>query len=111
MALDDVMAGLDEWIAGNDHAEFYWHPYTDRAQLKLNNRVPANDRPLSRIRSWIDDEFISKTMFGLVCRLGRAMPPSVAPISAVYARALTTRTYSERSYRGFCTPRRVHFTV
>ena len=36
-------------IAGNDHVEFYWFPYTDRAQLKRNNRVPADDRPLSRV--------------------------------------------------------------
>src|SRR3569833_1347994 len=99
MALDDVMAGLDEWIAGNDHAEFYWHPYTDRAQLKLNNRVPANDRPLSRFRSWLDDEFLSNTLFGLVCRLGRAVPATVAPLSAVTARALTQRTYPARSDR------------
>ena len=110
MPLADVLAGIDEWIGGNDHAEFYWHPYTDRAQLKLNNKVPENDRPLSRFRGWLDDEFLSNTMFGLVCRLGRAVPATVAPLNAINARALTTRTYTERSDRVFCTPRRVRFT-
>ncbi|WP_433299940.1 D-arabinono-1,4-lactone oxidase [Actinoplanes sp. CA-030573] len=110
MALTDVLAGLDEWIPANEHVEFYWYPYTDRAQLKINNKVPANDRPLSRFRGWMDDEFLSNTLFGAVCRLGKAVPATVPGISAVAARALTARTYTERSDRVFCTPRRVHFT-
>ena len=110
MALPDVLAGLDDWIAGNEHVEFYWYPYTDRAQLKINNRVPANDRPLSRFRGWVDDEFLSNTLYGGVCRLGRAIPAAVPAISAISARALTARTYTDRSDRVFCTPRRVHFT-
>ncbi len=110
MALTEVLAGLDDWIAGNEHVEFYWYPYTDRAQLKINNRVPANDRPLSRFRGWLDDDFLSNSVFGAVCRLGRAAPGTVPAISALAARALTARTYTERSDRVFCTPRRVHFT-
>jgi L-gulonolactone oxidase len=110
MPLAEVMAGLDEWIPANEHVEFYWYPYTDRAQLKINNPVPANDRPLSRFRGWMDDEFLSNRVFGAVCRLGRAVPASVPTISAVAARALTARTYTERSDRVFCTARRVHFT-
>jgi FAD-linked oxidoreductase len=110
MALTDVLAGLDEWISANDHAEFYWYPYTDRAQLKINNKVPAHDQPLSKFRGWMDDEFLSNTVFGAVCRLGKAVPGVVPTVSAVAARALTARTYTERSDRVFCTPRRVHFT-
>ena len=110
MALTDVLAGLDEWISGNDHAEFYWYPYTDRAQLKINNKVPAHDRPLSRFRGWMDDEFLSNTVFGAVMRLGKAAPGTVPTISAVAARALTARTYTDRSDRVFCTSRRVRFT-
>jgi FAD-linked oxidoreductase len=110
MALTDVLAGLDEWISANDHAEFYWYPYTDRAQLKINNKVPTHDQPLSKFRGWMDDEFLSNTVFGAVCRLGKAVPGVVPTVSAVAARALTARTYTERSDRVFCTPRRVHFT-
>jgi len=110
MPLADVLAGLDEWIPANDHVEFYWYPYTDRAQLKINNKVPAHDRPLSKFRGWMDDEFLSNTIFGAVMRLGKAAPATVPTISAVAARALTARTYTERSDRVFCTSRRVHFT-
>ncbi|GAA0521165.1 FAD-linked oxidoreductase [Paractinoplanes deccanensis] len=110
MALADVLAGLDELIQGNDHVEFYWYPYTDRAQLKRNNCVPEHDRPLSPFRGWLDDEFLSNTLFQGVCRLGKAVPATVPAIQSIAARALTARTYTERSDRVFCTPRRVRFT-
>ena len=110
MALADVLAGLDEWIPANDHVEFYWYPYTDRAQLKRNTKVPANDRPLTAFRGWLDDEFLANTLWQGVCRLGRRVPAVVPAVQSIAARALTARTYTERSDRVFCTPRRVHFT-
>jgi FAD-linked oxidoreductase len=110
MPLAEVLAQLDEQIATNEHVEFYWYPYTDRAQLKRNNRVPASDRPLSAFRGWLDDQFLSNTVFQGACRLGRTLPAVVPTVSAVAARALTARTYTDRSDRVFCTPRRVHFT-
>jgi FAD-linked oxidoreductase len=110
LPLIEVLASLDEGIATNDHLEFYWYPYTDRAQLKRNNKVPASDRPLSPFRGWLDDELLANTVFQGACRLGRAVPATVPVISAVAARALTARTYTDRSDRVFCTPRRVRFT-
>jgi L-gulonolactone oxidase len=109
MRLADVLARVDDDIAVNDHVEFYWYPYTDRAQLKRNNVVKSDDRPLPRWRRWLDDEFLANTAFERVCRLGRAVPAVVPAISAVSARALTARTYTGRSDRVFCTPRRVRF--
>jgi FAD-linked oxidoreductase len=109
MALTEVLAQLDEQIAGHEHVEFYWYPYTDRAQLKRNDRVPESHRPLSSFRGWLDDEFLSNTVFQGACRLGRAVPSLVPTVSAVAARALTARTYTDRSDRVFCTARRVRF--
>ncbi|RSM64620.1 FAD-linked oxidoreductase [Actinoplanes sp. ATCC 53533] len=110
LSLTEVLACLDEEIAGNDHLEFFWYPYTDRAQLKRNNKVPASDRPLSAFRGWLDDEFLANTVFAGVCRLGRAIPAAVPTINAVSARALAARTYTDRSDRVFCSSRRVRFT-
>jgi FAD-linked oxidoreductase len=110
MSLTGVLARLEDDIASNEHVEFYWYPYTDRAQLKRNSPVPASDQPLSRFRGWLDDEFLSNTVFQGACRLGRTLPAMVPAISAVAARALTARTYTDRSDRVFCTPRRVRFT-
>ena len=110
MPLADVLADLDEQIASNDHLDFYWYPYTDRAQLKRNNAVPGSHRPLTKFRGWLDDEFLSNTVWQWVCRLGQTVPAIVPTANAVAARALTARTYTERSDRVFCTPRRVRFT-
>jgi FAD-linked oxidoreductase len=110
LSLTEVLACLDEEIAGNDHLEFFWYPYTDRTQLKRNNKVPASDRPLSAFRGWLDDELIANTLFQAVCRLGRAIPAAVPAINAVSARALTARSYTDRSDRVLCSSRRVQFT-
>ena len=109
-ALPDVLAGLPELVESNDHFEFYWFPYTDRAQVKTNNRVPVSDKPLPRLRGWLDDEFLSNTVLDGACRLGRQLPVLVPSISRISARALTERSYTARSDRVFCTPRRVRFT-
>ncbi|WP_433389308.1 D-arabinono-1,4-lactone oxidase [Micromonospora sp. KLBMP9576] len=107
--LEAVLDDLPALVAGHDHAEFYWFPYTDRVQVKTNDRVPADDRPLPRWRGWLDDEFLSNTVFAGACRLGRAVPALAPGISAVSARALTERRYTGRSDQVFCTPRRVRF--
>jgi L-gulonolactone oxidase len=108
--LADVFADLPSFVDGHDHFEMYWFPYTDRVQIKCNDRVPTSDRPLPRWRGWLDDELLSNTVFAGACRLGRAMPPLVPSISRVSARALSARVYTARSDRVFCTPRRVRFT-
>jgi L-gulonolactone oxidase len=108
-SVSSVLADLDSLVGSNDHFEFYWFPYTDRAQVKRNNRVPVDDAPLSRFRGWLDDEFLSNRVFVGACRLGRAMPRLVPAISGISARALSPRMYTGPSHEVFCTPRRVRF--
>jgi L-gulono-1,4-lactone dehydrogenase len=110
MPLADVLAGLDEWISENDHVEFYWYPYTDRAQLKRNWHVAENDQPLGRFRGWLDDDFLSNTVWQGLCTIGRRIPATVPAINAISARALSARTYTGRSDEVFCSRREVKFT-
>ncbi|MDI6100582.1 D-arabinono-1,4-lactone oxidase [Actinoplanes sp. NEAU-A12] len=110
MPLTDVLAGIDEWMPEFDHVEFFWYPYTDRAQLKRNKRVSENDRPLSGFRAWLDDDFLSNTVWQGVCALGRRFPGTVPALSAVSARALSARSYTGRSDQVFCSLRKVKFT-
>jgi L-gulonolactone oxidase len=107
--LADVFSRLTEHVEGNEHFELYWFPYTDRVQTKCNNRVPAADQPLGRFRGWLDDEFLSNTVFGVACRVGRSVPALVPRIAAIEARALSARVYTAPSHEVFCTPRRVRF--
>ncbi|MFY1697356.1 D-arabinono-1,4-lactone oxidase [Solwaraspora sp. WMMA2101] len=107
--LADVRATLSELADGNDHAEFFWFPYTDRVQLRVNNRTPVDDQPLPSWRGWFDDDFMANTVLDGVCRLGRAIPRVVPTLNTLTARAAATRSYTGRSDQVFCSPRRVRF--
>jgi FAD-linked oxidoreductase len=109
MAWDEVLARLEEFAADNEHFEFYWFPHTEGCLTKRNNRTEGPPRPLSRTRRWVDDEFLSNTLFGLTNRLNRLAPATVRPVNGVAARALGARTYTDTSYKVFTSPRRVRF--
>jgi FAD-linked oxidoreductase len=110
LPLDDVLAGLDDLVDGNDHFEFYWFCHTRRALTKRNNRVPDDvDHPLSPVRGWVADELLSNGVFGLVNRVAAAAPRAVRGLNAVSAHALGARTYTAPSHDVFVSPRRVRF--
>jgi FAD-linked oxidoreductase len=109
MRWDDVLAGLDELTAGNEHFEFYWFPHTEGCLVKRNNRSSGPARPLGSLRHWLDDEFLSNTVFGLTCRMGHRFPGAVAPVNAIAGKALGARTYIDYAHHVFTSPRRVRF--
>ncbi|HEY2273128.1 MAG TPA: D-arabinono-1,4-lactone oxidase, partial [Jatrophihabitantaceae bacterium] len=110
-SLDEVLADLDTDIAVNDHFEFYWFPHTRRVLTKRNNRVlpPTALRPVGRVRRFVDDEFLSNTVFDAVNRVTTRRPSLIPRANAIAARALSARNYVDRSYRVFASPRRVVF--
>jgi L-gulono-1,4-lactone dehydrogenase len=109
--LDDVLAALDENCAGNDHFEFYWFPYGRNALTKRNNRLPAGSKPepLSPARQFVEYRFMENTLFGAVCRVGRAVRPLVRPLNRLSSSVLSARAYSDVSHRVFVTNRNVRF--
>jgi FAD-linked oxidoreductase len=109
MRWDDVLSGLDELTGENEHFEFYWFPHTDTCLTKRNNTSPGPARPIDPARKWLDDEFLSNTVFGLTCRLGHRVPGVIRPVNRVASRALGTRTYTDASHRVYTSPRRVRF--
>ena len=110
-SLDDVLADLDTTVKVNDHFEFYWFPHTRRVLTKRNNRVlPGTElKPIRRLRAYVDDEFLSNTVFDAVNRVTTRRPALIPRANAIAARALSARDYIDRSYRVFASPRRVVF--
>jgi L-gulono-1,4-lactone dehydrogenase len=107
--LADVLAGLDEAIAANQHFEFYWMPYTDRTLTKANNPVDEDSRPRGRFARWFNDDLLENTVIGGVCRLSRAAPRLTPTLLRTTARFFSPRDYTERSDLVFTSPRRVRF--
>jgi L-gulonolactone oxidase len=107
--LAGVLANLDERVDGNEHFEFYWMPYTERAFTKANNRVPADSAPRSRLSAWFNDDLLENTLLGGVCRLCRAAPRLTPTLLRTTARFFSPRIYTERSDVVFTSPRRVRF--
>ncbi|XVQ08950.1 D-arabinono-1,4-lactone oxidase [Spirillospora sp. CA-255316] len=109
MRWDEVLARLDEFDDANEHFEFYWFPHTEGCLTKRNNRVEGPAEPLSKLKYWVDDRFLSNTVFGLVNRVTHRAPATTPFVNGVSAKALGARTYSDVSYKVFTSPRSVRF--
>jgi FAD-linked oxidoreductase len=109
MRWSEVTARLPELISDNEHFEFYWFPHSEGCLVKRNNRSDGPARPLPRWRYWLDDEFLSNSLFGATTRLGHLAPATIKPVNSVASRALSARSYTDAAYRVFTSPRRVRF--
>ncbi|QBI54745.1 D-arabinono-1,4-lactone oxidase [Streptomonospora litoralis] len=109
MRLEEVLERLPQLRAENEHFEFFWFPHTGRTNTKRNNRTAGPAEPLRPWRAWLDDDFLSNTVFEGVNRLGRRAPAAIPAINQVAARALSARGYTDASHRVFASTRRVRF--
>lgn len=111
MALPDVMDQLDSLVSDNDHFEFYWFPHTEKTSIKRNNRVPEGTerKPIGRFRHWLDDEFLSNTVFEGVNRVATKKPSWIPRINQISGSVLSAREYVDDSYNVFVSPRTVRF--
>ncbi len=109
MTWSRVISELDELTSDNEHFEFYWFPYSEGCLTKRNNRSDGPARPVPRWRYWLDDEFLTNTVFNATNQLGRRVPAVIPTVNSLAARALGSRTYIDAAYRVFTSPRRVRF--
>ncbi|MFD9128040.1 D-arabinono-1,4-lactone oxidase [Kitasatospora sp. NPDC059571] len=109
MGFDEVVEGFDDLAAVNEHFEFYWFPHTDRCSTKRNNRSQGPAAPLPGLKAWLEDDFLSNTVWEGACRIGRRFPAAVPSIARVASRAWSERTYTDTAYKVFTSPRTVRF--
>jgi L-gulonolactone oxidase len=111
MTWDAALATYDELTHDHHHVDVYWFPHTDRVMAKVNDRLADLDelRPLSRWKHWLDDEFLSNTVFGLLTSVGTHAPRTVPRLNRISGRAQSERRYSDIAHRVFTAPRRVRF--
>src|SRR5215467_14170418 len=109
MRWSEVVSRLPELTSENEHFEFFWFPHSEGCLTKRNNRSPGPASPLPRWRHWLDDEFLSNSVFGATCRVGYLAPGLIPRANSLASRALSARTYTDVPYKVFTSPRRVRF--
>ncbi|WP_306367949.1 D-arabinono-1,4-lactone oxidase [Nocardiopsis sp. CC223A] len=109
MPLEEVLERLPELRADNDHFEFYWFPHTGNTNTKRNNITDGPAQPLSRFKEWLDDDFLSNTLFEGLNRVCRRFPGTVPAVNRVSSRALSARSYTDVSHKVFTSVRDVRF--
>ncbi|MFD0278707.1 D-arabinono-1,4-lactone oxidase [Kitasatospora sp. NPDC127111] len=109
MRFDEVLDRLDDLTSVNEHFEFYWFPHTDRCSTKRNNRSQGPAAPLPRFKEWLEDDFLSNTVWEGACRVGRRFPAAVPTIASLASRAWSDRSYTDTAYKVFTSPRKVRF--
>ena len=109
MLWDEGLDRFEELATGNHHFEMYWFPHTERLLTKRNNRTLDEPEPLSRMKHWLDDEFLSNRVFGWANRIGNRRPGLVRRINDISGRALSERRYSDVPHKVFTSRRTVVF--
>ena len=110
MGWDEALDGFDERVAHHHHVDTYWFPHTDRLLSKTNDRLEGSETaPLSRLRHWWDDEFLSNSLFGALNHVTNRVPAIIPRFNQVSSRLLSARTYSDVAHKVFTAPRDVVF--
>ncbi|WP_141013520.1 D-arabinono-1,4-lactone oxidase [Nocardioides sambongensis] len=112
MGWDEGLDSFDGMVADSDHLDMYWFPHTDRLLTKRNTRMGTDlsaAEPLARWRGWLDDEFLSNTLFGVQTAALNRAPAAIPQANRLAARLLGPRTYTDVAHRVFTTSRDVVF--
>ena len=111
MPLDELLSRFDELAEEHDHFEAYWFPHTTSTLTKRNTRQPLQQglEPLPKWKGWLDDEFLSNTVFGWTIAAGKLRPSLIRPANRIASKALGSRVFTDLSYKVFTSPRRVRF--
>jgi len=108
MRLDDCLARADEFTATHRNFEFYWLPHTDAVLTKAWDLTdaPVDEQGFGR---WVSDVLLENMAFGVLCRLGRAVPSWCPPLSRFCASMLSRSEQVDASHSMLSTVRQVRF--
>jgi len=112
LSWDEGLARFDELVKGHDHVDMYWFPHSDRLLTKRNTRMGTDlsmAEPLPRWRHWLDDDFLSNTVFGLQTAALNRAPRAIPRANRFASRLLGPRTYTDIAHKVFTSERRVVF--
>jgi FAD-linked oxidoreductase len=105
--LDDVLADLDELVGAHRHVEFFWFPYSEHVQLKVQDET---DEPLSgRVRSVVSETLRENAALWGVSQIGRTFLGLSPALGRLSGRAVGSVTGVDWSHRVFASRRWARF--
>ncbi|GGR47434.1 L-gulonolactone oxidase [Nocardioides luteus] len=109
--LDEVLDGVDDLVAANDHFEFFWFPHTTTALARRFNRLPGDTelRPMSRLVQTLDDRIVTNVGFEAMLRVGTRFPRLVPGITRFVTKAISARDFTDLAPNVFASERNVRF--
>ncbi len=110
LPLAEVLDGLDAFVDGNDHFEFYVFPHTDLAIVRESERTDAPPQPRSRIGEYLQEVVLENWVVDVYARIGRRFPSRIPPMARFLARQVGRSVKVDSSHRVFASERRVRFT-
>ncbi|CAL8900102.1 FAD-linked oxidoreductase [Kocuria varians] len=114
--LAGLVDGMQERMSGADHFEFSWMPGTSMAHTRILSRLhrlpqdytrPAS--PISRALRRADDAVLRTSLTAGLGRVGSLLPRTVNGLNRLESMALSSRRYTDVSYRAFTTARPVRY--
>lgn len=115
-SLTPLIDGLGERMAGADHFELFWAPGSDSAHTHIMSRLhrlPAEwSSPGSRVAQGVrrsDDAVLRRALPAALNRLVGAAPRAIPGLQRLDAMSLSSRRYTDLSYKVFASSRPVKF--
>ncbi|BAU81471.1 L-gulonolactone oxidase [Streptomyces laurentii] len=110
MQVGETLEKAQEFADSNDHFEFFWFPHSTTTLTRRFRRLPG-DAPLKPIGAFSRrlDETVSGLGFEGLNRLGTRFPALVRPIARFAARAMSSREWTDHSYKVYASVRDVRF--
>lgn len=108
--VDDVLDGLDELAAANDHFEFFVFPGADQALTVRRNRTDRAPQPRSRFDEVVNERFLQNVVGDWLLRLTRARPAITPSFTKLATRLMAEGEYVDKSFRVFASERDIRFT-
>ncbi|MFG2881846.1 D-arabinono-1,4-lactone oxidase [Streptomyces sp. NPDC048297] len=110
MPVAETLERAQEFADTDDHFEFFWFPHSTTTLTRRFTRLPG-DAPLRPIGAFARrlDETVSGLGFEGLNRIGTRFPGLVPPIARFAARAMSSREWTDHSYKVFASVRDVRF--
>lgn len=115
-SLSPLIDGLGERMASADHFELYWNPGSDSAHTHIMSRLhrlPAEwSAPGSRVAQGVrrsDDAVLRRALPAALNRLAGAAPRTIPGLRRLDSMSLSSRRYTDLSYKVFASSRPVKF--